>query len=96
MPGLAQEIRRVFGPDGIRVAKNHAKFTLIKNADWQIVIRTSMNINFNPRFEDFTIAHDPELFAFVDGVLDSVWDRQGPELQFQNAGTIEKHFEVDL
>lgn len=96
MPELASEIRKCFGSGGIRVAKNHAKFTLIKAGNWKIVIRTSMNINFNPRFEDFTIANDPSLFDFIDGILDEVWVKQGPELAFKKAGQIELHFRDEL
>lgn len=96
MPGLAQEIRKTFGANGIRVAKNNAKFTLIRNEDWRIVIRTSMNINFNPRFEDFTLSHDPELFEFIDAILDDVWKKQGADLAFEKASTIEHHFRDTL
>jgi len=96
MPGLAQEIRDCFGDEAIRVAKNHAKFTLIRAGEWRIVIRTSMNLNYNPRFEDFTIAHDPALFAFIDGILDGVWKSQNRQLAFETAGMIEKHFEDEM
>ena len=96
MPGVANEIRQAFGKDGIRVAKNHAKFITIRSENWKIVMRSTMNLNFNPRFEHFTLAHDPEIYDFIENILDSVWNRQGPNLQFQNAGTIEKHFENEL
>jgi hypothetical protein len=93
MPGLAQEIRSCFGEEAIRVAKNHAKFTLIQSGNWRIVIRTSMNLNYNPRFEDFTIAHDPQLFDFINGILNEVWRKQDKRLAFENAGKIESHFD---
>ncbi len=96
MPGLAQEIRSCFGEESIRVAKNHAKFTLIQSGNWRIVIRTSMNLNYNPRFEDFTISHDPELFRFINGILDEVWHKQDKKLAFENAGKIESHFDEML
>jgi hypothetical protein len=75
-PELAQRIRDVFGDDAIRVAKNHAKFALLSAGDWKLVIRTSMNLNFNPRFENFQLAHDPELWHFHDAILSEVWQRQ--------------------
>jgi len=75
-PELAQRIRETFGADSIRVAKNHAKFVLLAAGDWRVVIRTSMNLNFNPRFENFQIAHDPELYDFHDRILSEVWKRQ--------------------
>lgn len=75
-PEAAHQIRQTFGLDTIRVAQNHAKFALFENDGWQLVIRTSMNLNMNPRFEDFTIAHDPELAAFLKRILDDIWTRQ--------------------
>jgi hypothetical protein len=75
-PELAQRIRDVFGDDAIRVAKNHAKFVLLSVADWRLVVRTSMNLNFNPRFENFQLAHDPELWSFHDAILSEIWNRQ--------------------
>jgi hypothetical protein len=75
-PELAQRIRNVFGDDAIRVAKNHAKFVLLSAGEWRLVIRTSMNLNFHPRFENFQLAHDPELWAFHDAILSEVWKRQ--------------------
>jgi hypothetical protein len=75
-PQLAARIRQAFGPEAIRVSKNHAKFTLIENGTWRVVIRTSMNLNHNPRLEDFTVAHDPDLADFLAAALDDLWKTQ--------------------
>lgn len=75
-PGAAYLVRQTFGPEAIRVAQNHAKFALIRNDEWDVVLRTSMNLNMNPRFEDFTLAHDPELAAFLRNIIDEIWSRQ--------------------
>jgi len=83
-PELSMEIRKVFGDNAVRVGKNHAKFVLIKNKDWDIVIRTSMNLNQNPRFENFTIAHDPELASFLLEILNELWKSQDKNLAFGN------------
>jgi hypothetical protein len=95
-PQLAQRIRQTFGPDSIRVARNHAKFSLVRAGDWRVVIRTSMNLNFNPRFEDFTLAHDPELYDFITGILDAVWTAQAVEMAEERPYDIHKHFDTDL
>jgi len=95
-PELANRIRTVFGKDAIRVAKNHAKFALIYNDTWQIILQTSMNLNFNPRFENFSIAHDPELFGFYKAILDEVWTRQSREIADARPYDIHKHFDADL
>ena len=43
----AASLEDLFGRDNIRTSEIHAKFTLIKNDSWNIVIRTSMNLNAN-------------------------------------------------
>lgn len=95
-PQLAHRIREIFGDDAIRVAKNHAKFVLIGNADWRVVIHTSMNLNHNPRFENFEIAHDPELYEFHETIIDEIWRRQARSVEGQRPGEIERHFKLDL
>lgn len=75
-PQLAAEIRAKFGADAIRVTKTHAKFCTITNEDWQIALRSSMNLNQNPRLESFQVGHDPELCQFLSSVMDEIWQRQ--------------------
>ena len=75
-PQLTAEIRAKFGADAIRVTKTHAKFCTITNNDWQIALRSSMNLNQNPRMESFQVGHDPVLCQFLSEVLDDVWKRQ--------------------
>ena len=75
-PQLAARIREAFGQESIRITKNHAKFAVIHNDRWQIVVRTSMNLNHNPRLEDFTVAHDPELAAFLLQAMNDLWTTQ--------------------
>lgn len=75
-PQLAAEIRAKFGANAIRVTKTHAKFCTITNDDWQVALRSSMNLNQNPRLESFQVGHDPELCRFLSGVMDEIWQRQ--------------------
>jgi hypothetical protein len=81
VPALAAQIRRQFGDDAIRVTKTHAKFCTVINAEWQVAIRSSMNLNQNPRLESFQLGHDPELCAFLTAALDDIWRRQDRSLQ---------------
>jgi hypothetical protein len=81
VPALAAQIRRQFGDDAIRVTKTHAKFCTIINAEWQVALRSSMNLNQNPRLESFQLGHDPELCAFLTAALDDIWRRQDRSLQ---------------
>jgi hypothetical protein len=75
-PQLAARIRQAFGDDAIRVTRNHAKFAVLTNATWQVVVRTSMNLNHNPRLEDFTVAHDPQLADFLAAAVNDLWTTQ--------------------
>lgn len=95
-PQLAQRIRHIFGDDAIRVAKNHSKYALIGNDAWKVCIHTSMNLNHNPRFENFEIAHDPELYAFHERIADEIWRKQSRAVDGMRPYEIEKHFNADL
>jgi hypothetical protein len=75
-PQLTSEIRAKFGANAIRVTKTHAKFCTITNDEWQIALRSSMNLNQNPRLESFQVGHDPELCQFLSGVMNEIWQRQ--------------------
>lgn len=81
VPALAAQIRKLFGDDAIRVTKTHAKFATIVNNEWQVAIRSSMNLNQNPRLESFQVGHDPELCQFLDEALNDIWSRQDRRLQ---------------
>ena len=35
--------------------QTHSKFAVFQNAEWKVVLRSSMNLNMNPRNEDFTL-----------------------------------------
>jgi hypothetical protein len=80
VPQLVAEIRRSFGDDAIRVTRTHAKFATVTNEEWQVAIRSSMNLNQNPRLESYEIGHDPQLCAWLDGVLSDVWRSQPRQL----------------
>lgn len=71
-PSFFQELRDAFGDEAITLTRTHAKFSLIHNAKWSVVVRTSMNLNYNPRFEDFDVADDPALYRFCSAIVDEL------------------------
>jgi len=73
-PGILKHLVEQFGLDSLRVTNNHAKFFLLGNDDWTVSCKTSMNLNFNPRFEDFDISNDPRLHGFLDSVVTAIFD----------------------
>lgn len=83
------DVGEVFGPDTVRATRSHAKFALITNDDWSVLITTSMNLNLNPRCEQFEMTDDPDradlFMGFVDALFDELdegdtEDRQMPGL----------------
>jgi len=75
-PQFCEELVETFGADCLRVTKIHAKFMTIAAEGWSLVIRTSMNLNYNPRFENFEISDDPKLLDFMRTIVDEIWSSQ--------------------
>lgn len=65
----------VFGKENIRTSEIHAKFTLIKNENYNIVIRTSMNLNANKTCENFEIDDDIEIYNFYYNFIKHTFDK---------------------
>lgn len=93
------EVAALFGPMAVRTTRLHAKFVLITNEAWNVVITASMNLNLNPRVEQFEMTDDAEraamFLAFVDEVFSELpagptRDRQLPALH-NLAGVRPKH-----
>ena len=80
-PEVAQAIRNNFGKDSVRVTKNHAKFFLVENATWALTCKTSMNLNTNPRFEDFDLSNDRDLYNFIKGIVYEIFQATNQKAQ---------------
>ena len=72
-PGYLAELVRLFGAGAIRTTRTHAKFAVITNDEWKVAIRTSMNLNENPRLESIEVSDDPSLAAFLVSVVDELF-----------------------
>lgn len=53
------DIGDLFGAENVRATRMHAKFALIRNDEWAVLITTSMNLNLNARCEQFEMTDDP-------------------------------------
>jgi len=95
-PAATSQLREAFSHDNVRVAQVHAKFALIQNRDWKVACRSSMNLNMNPRFEDFQVADDPELAQFLNAILDEIFAKQKKELADATPYEIVKHFRDEM
>jgi hypothetical protein len=74
--GLVSHIHRLFGQDAVRTTRSHAKFATIRSERFTLAVRTSANLNQNPRMENIEISDDPDLCAFLEGVADQIWEDQ--------------------
>lgn len=77
-PKYCEHMRRVFGVDCIRQVRSHAKFAVLTNDAFKIVIRTSMNLNENPRLENIEIAENPEFAEFMLKIVDDIFNEVTP------------------
>jgi hypothetical protein len=68
------------GKESIRWTINHAKMATIESAEFKLLLRGSMNLNFNPRFENFDIDEGHPGFDLVREIENSL-----PVLEFDHA-----------
>lgn len=67
-PHFLREWRKKFGPESVKVCRNHAKIARVWNDDWRFLLRGSMNLNFNPRFEQFDLTEGGLDFDLVTAI----------------------------
>ena len=72
------DIEDLFGPDSIVTVRTHAKFVLIRNDEWDVVITSSMNLNKNMRCEHFEMTDDRERCEMFAEFVDAAY-REAPE-----------------
>lgn len=70
-PAYCRALVARFGESAIRATRTHAKFALIRNGAWNICIRSSMNLNANPRFEQFDLDDSAALCAYFAEHVDA-------------------------
>lgn len=68
------ELLDKFG-DCIRTTRIHAKFAVIRNEEWDVVIRTSANLNKNLRLENFEIDENKEFADFFQKFFDEAFSQ---------------------
>lgn len=63
----------------IAISKNHAKFILLKNENWQLVVMGTANFQVNDKNEVGIISTDPVLFKFYTQIF-SDWFTKGMKI----------------
>jgi hypothetical protein len=64
-PGLIGEWQRTFGATSVRYVRNHAKIATVEGGGQRVLLRGSMNLNFNPRFEQLDVTEGGPDFDLV-------------------------------
>lgn len=70
--GLIAEWKKVFGELSVRYVRNHSKIATVSGNGWRFLLRGSMNLNWNPRFEQFDLTEggaDFDLVREIEGEL---------------------------
>jgi hypothetical protein len=71
--GIIAEWKRSFGEGSVRYVTNHAKIARIESASGlKFLLRGSMNLNFNPRFEQCDISEGGPEFDLVEEIEDEL------------------------
>lgn len=62
---LIRSWQGAFGPDSVRYVLNHAKIATVEGAGLRVLLRGSMNLNHNPRFEQLDVSEGGPAFELV-------------------------------
>lgn len=71
---LMMRWREKFGPSSIKVVLNHAKIATIDNGNHKVVVRGSMNLNHNPRFEQLDVTEGAGPYDLIREIEQSLPD----------------------
>lgn len=69
---LIKQWQGSFGRDSVRYVMNHGKIATIESAGLKLLLRGSMNLNFNPRFEQFDLTEGGADFDLVREIEDGL------------------------
>lgn len=69
---IIAEWQKSFGLESVRYVINHSKMATIENDRFKILLRGSMNLNFNPRFEQLDISEGGPEFDLVKELENSL------------------------
>lgn len=71
--GIIREWKSSFGDGSVRYVTNHSKIARIESASGlKLLLRGSMNLNFNPRFEQLDITEGGPDFDLVEKIEDEI------------------------
>jgi hypothetical protein len=77
-PAYYSHMIDLFGEDSVRAIRTHAKFMTIRNDAFDIVVRTSMNLNENPRLENIEVSENKEFCEFFEQIANDIFSEVKP------------------
>lgn len=81
-PQYVARVEEMFGREAIRVTQTHAKFLVIQNDEWNVLVQTSMNLNRNSRVESFAIDEDQALCSWwMSAAVEPLWADLSPGMR---------------
>lgn len=89
-PEFCAVLMELFGNDAIRTTPLHGKFAVLRNENWSLAIRTSMNLNPNKRIENVEISDDVALADVFTDFVDGLYAKS-PALNWSRDGQTAKH-----
>lgn len=92
-PAIAQKLRETFGFENVVVTRTHAKFALMQGPKHRLTVKTSMNLNTNPRFEDFDISWDADLYQFIETICAEVFTKTRTNQAQLSSNALQKQFQ---
>ena len=89
-PRYCAAVQRLFGDAAIRCTRTHAKVALLENDGWSVAIRSSMNLNRNPRFENFDIDDNAAICALFSRHFDEMESTmpEGPKVRTREVDAV--------
>ena len=81
-PDYCNKLLELFGEESIVCSRIHCKVAIIQNENWSVVIRSSMNLNRNPRFEQFDLDEGADFAKWWCDLFDEVRSHMEPGFRF--------------
>ena len=95
-PEYFYHMQQLFGPESIRQIRTHAKFMTIRNDKFDIVVRTSMNLNENPRLENIEVSENKDFADFFEKIADGIFEEVDTEESKSDLPLLKSLPETDL
>jgi len=77
-PGYFNHMIELFGINCVREMRTHAKFITVRNDKFDIVVRTSMNLNENPRLENIEVSENKAFADFFEKIVSDIFSEINP------------------